>query len=79
MPVVQLAVHDKSSTLYGRSYGRTVVHPIFFGLMGYYYFVIIMGLRFASSANIYACLVCFSRVGELFSAFFLPLFFLSFL
>ena len=27
----------------GRSYGRTVVHPIFFGLMGYYYFVIIMG------------------------------------
>ena len=25
MPVVQLAVHDKSSTLYGRSYGRTVV------------------------------------------------------
>ena len=53
--------------------GHTVVHPIFFGLMGYYYFVIIMGLRFASSANIYACLV------ELFSAFFLPLFFLSFL
>ena len=47
--------------------------------MGYYYFVIIMGLRFASSANIYVCLVCFSRVGELFSAFFLPLFFLSFL
>ena len=57
--------------------GRTVVHPIFFGLMGYYYFVIIMGLRFASSANIYACLVCF--LVELFSAFFLPLFFLSFL
>ena len=56
--------------------GRTVVHPIFFGLMGYYYFVIIMGLRFANSANIYACLVCF--LVELFSAFFLvfPLIFL---
>ena len=25
VPVVQLAAHAKSSTLYGRSYGRTVV------------------------------------------------------
>ena len=51
VPVVQLAAHAKSSTLYGRSYGRTavvprsyrgrtaVVHPDFFGLMGYYYSV----------------------------------------
>ena len=35
VPVVQLAAHAKSSTLYG----RTVVQPNFFGLMGYYYFV----------------------------------------
>ena len=34
-PAVQLTTHVKSSTLYG----RTVVHPNFFGLMGYYYFV----------------------------------------
>ena len=33
-----------------RSYGRTVVQPNFFGLMGYYYFVIVMGLCSASSA-----------------------------
>ena len=39
VPVVQLAAHAKSNTLYGRSNGRTVVHPNFFGLMGYYYFV----------------------------------------
>ena len=32
VPVVQLAVHAKSSTLYGRSYGRTVVIPIFFSV-----------------------------------------------
>ena len=42
VPVVQLAVHAKSSTLYGRAavrlYGRTVVQPNFFGLMGYYYY-----------------------------------------
>ena len=31
----QLTTHVKSSTLCG----RTVVHPNFFGLMGYYYFV----------------------------------------
>ena len=35
MPMVQLTMHVKSSTLYG----CTVVHPNFFGLMGYYYFV----------------------------------------
>ena len=42
VPVVQLATHAKSSTLYGQSYGRTVVRsygrtvacPNFFGLMG---------------------------------------------
>ena len=33
--VVQLAVHAKSSILYG----PTVVQPKFFGLMCYYYFV----------------------------------------
>ena len=48
IPAVQLTTHVKSSTLYG----RTVVHPNFFGLMGYYYFCIIMGLRSASSAMI---------------------------
>ena len=35
MPMVQLTTHVKSNTLYG----RMVVHPNFFGLMGYYYFV----------------------------------------
>ena len=35
VPAVQLTTHVKSSTMYG----RTVVHPNFFGLMGYYYFV----------------------------------------
>ena len=35
VPVVQLAAHAKSSSLYG----RTVVQPNYFGLMGYYYFV----------------------------------------
>ena len=39
VPVVQLAAHAKSSTLYG----RTVVQPNFFGLMGYYYFVELWG------------------------------------
>ena len=34
VPAVQLTTHVKSSTLYG----RTVVHPNFFSLMGYYYF-----------------------------------------
>ena len=52
VPVVQLAAHAKSSTLYGRSYGRTVVRKygrrvvrsyiqIFFGFMGYYYSVLL--------------------------------------
>ena len=44
VPAVQLTTHVKSSTLYG----RTVVHPNFFGLMGYYYFVQLWG--YASSA-----------------------------
>ena len=35
VPAVQLTTHVKSSTLYG----RTVAHPNFFSLMGYYYFV----------------------------------------
>ena len=35
VPAVQLTTHVKSSTLYG----RTVIQPNFFGLMGYYYFV----------------------------------------
>ena len=35
VPAVQLNTHVKSSTLYG----RTVVQPNFFGLIGYYYFV----------------------------------------
>ena len=59
VPVVQLAVHAKSSTLYGRSYGRT---SKFFLLDGLLLFCIIMGLRSASSTiiklvqiGIYAC------------------------
>ena len=35
MPMVQLTTHVKSNTLYS----HMVVHPNFFGLMGYYYFV----------------------------------------
>ena len=35
VPAVQLTTHVKSSTLYGRA----VVHPNFFRLMGYCYFV----------------------------------------
>ena len=35
VPAVQWTTHVKSSTLYG----RTVAHPNFFSLMGYYYFV----------------------------------------
>ena len=58
VPVVRLAAHAKSSTLYGRSCGRTVVSPNFFGLMGYdrlLLFHVIMGYaarasRAASSA-----------------------------
>ena len=45
-PVVQLAAHAKSSTLYDRSYGRT---SKFFRLDGLLLFCIIMGLRSASS------------------------------
>ena len=37
VPAVQLTTYVKSSTLYGRWYGRTVISPNFFGLMGYYY------------------------------------------
>ena len=50
VPVVQLAAHAKSSTLYG----RTVVQPNFFGLDGLLLllFRIVMGLRSASSAII---------------------------
>ena len=47
VPVVQLAAHAKSSTLYGRSYGRT---SKFFRLDGLLLFFIIMGLRSASLA-----------------------------
>ena len=49
MPVVQLPAHAKSSTLYGRSYGRT---SKFFRLDGLLLFCIIIGLRSTSSANI---------------------------
>ena len=49
VPVVQLATHAKSSTLYGRSYGRTFK---FFRLDGLLLFCIITGLRSASSAII---------------------------
>ena len=63
VPVVQLAAHAKSSTLYGRtvvrSYGRTVVRSYgrttkFFGLDGLLLFRIVMGLRSASSAIIWS-------------------------
>ena len=47
MAVVQLAVHAKSSTLYGRSYGCT---SKFFQLDGLLLFCIFMGLHSASSA-----------------------------
>ena len=47
MPVVQLAAHAKSSTLYGWSYGRT---SKFFRLDGLLLFCIIMGLHSVSSA-----------------------------
>ena len=47
MPVVQLAAHAKSSTLYGWSYGRT---SKFFQLDGLLLFYIIMGLHSVSSA-----------------------------
>ena len=59
VPVVQLAAHAKSSTLYGRtvvrSYGRTVVRSYgrttkFFRLDGLLLFRIVTGLRSASSA-----------------------------
>ena len=36
MPAVQLTTHVKISTLYG----HMVVHPNFFGLMGYYYYFV---------------------------------------
>ena len=50
MPAVQLTTHVKSSTLYGRSYGRK---SKFFRLDGLLLlFCIIMGLRSASSAII---------------------------
>ena len=45
VPVVQLAAHAKSSTLYGRT-------TKFFGLDGLLLFRIVMGLRSASSAII---------------------------
>ena len=54
MPVVQLAAHAKSSTLYGRSYDRTVVHPNFLGLMGYYYIVSLWGYALRAPLWIYA-------------------------
>ena len=54
MPVVQLAAHAKSSTLYGRSYSRTVARSYrrtskFFRLDGLLLFCMIMGLHSASS------------------------------
>ena len=55
MPVVQLPAHAKSSTLYGRSYGRMDVGSYgrtskFFRLDGLLLFCIVMGLRSANSA-----------------------------
>ena len=49
VPAVQLTTHVKSSTLYGRSYGRT---SKFFRLDGLLLFCIITGLRSAISAII---------------------------
>ena len=48
VPVVQLAVHAKSSTLYGRSYGRTSKFSRRDGLL---LFCIVMGLRCARFAS----------------------------
>ena len=65
VPAVQLTTHVKSSTLYS----RTVVHPSFFGLMGYYY--LIMGLHSASSAintNLLHYLICLYFQGGYYSS-----------
>ena len=40
VPMAQSAAHAKSSTLYSRLYGRTVAHPNFFSLIGYFYLVL---------------------------------------
>ena len=55
VPVVQLAAHAESSTLYGRSYGRT---PKFFRLDELLLFRIIMGLRCACLARCELQLLC---------------------
>ena len=50
VPVVQLAAHAKSSTLYGRTVVRS--YNQIFRLDGLLLFCIVMGLRSASSAII---------------------------
>ena len=55
VPVVQLAAHAESSTLYGRWYGRT---PKFFRLDELLLFRIIMGLRCACLARCELQLLC---------------------
>ena len=58
VPVVQLAAHAKSGTLYG----LTVVQPNFFGLMGYYYyyyFVQLWGYAGASLLNQIKVFLCY--------------------
>ena len=59
LPVVQLAAHAKSSTLYGRSYGRT---SKYFRLDGLLLFCILMELRSASFAMIAVINVNFDLV-----------------
>ena len=60
VPVVQLAAHAKSSTLYSckvvQSHSRTTK---FFGLDGLLLFLIVMGLRWSSAINniVLSCLV----------------------
>ena len=59
VPVVQLATHAKSCTLYGRSYGRTTK---FFGLDGLLLFRIIMGLRWSSAITNKCAGLCPQRI-----------------
>ena len=67
VPVVQLAAHAKSSTLYGQSYGRTVVRSYgrlskFFRFNGLLLFRIIMGLRYVCFARCEHCYKKSNRV-----------------
>ena len=59
VPVVQLAAHAKSSTLYGQSYGRL---SKFFRFNGLLLFRMIMGLRYVCFARCEHCYKKSNRV-----------------